>query len=513
MSAFKQTWSFLRRQLKGWDRYAAIAWRGMSRRIAGLFLAQWAWWRARSWIYLTQGLPALAAGIAVVVLLTMYLTLPAHEIEARYQDRAAAASKAKEFAIALVCYERLAALGKDRPGNLYEMAIALEAQGQPVRAQDIMNQIAQADQNGYGPAHQWQAIRHWRSLGNPKDRKLAEAHLISALEAGIPDPDAAHGLLGELYLQSGKPEKAEPHLERAVKTRPHVRLRYAQALAAQGKKARASDEGKLAASYFRTRAQADVKDKFTRVAWAECVTFLEEFPQALAILADGYHLSNDADYKLAMARVYLAWHFQVVASAPDEIATQWSLLEQGLQLDSANVRLLDRLVFLMGKGGDDADKARAVMHKVLAKGEATGTAHFLLGMDAWQRGEKAQAEIHWERGYQLSPNLPVLANNLAWLLAHAANGDPLRALQMIDQVIEKFPQEPSYRDTRAHVCMKLARWREALVELEWVQQRVPNSPTVHSDLAEVYGQLGMKELAVEHRRLADARDKKRKSPN
>jgi tetratricopeptide (TPR) repeat protein len=465
-------------------------------------------------VYLLQGLPALFAGIAVIIGVGKYLALPAHEVEARYQDRAAAAFKAREFPVALVCYERLAALGKDRPENLYEMAVALEAQGQLDRAFDIMNQLAPPDRTGYGRAHQWQAVRYWKNLGDPQQRKLAEAHLKRALEAGVPDPDGAHGLLGELYAQAGLPDLAELHLERAVKSRLHVRLRFAQVLAAQGKKARAADEAKLAANYFKTRAQADVNDKLARAGWAECVTFLEDFPQALAILVEGYHLSNDADYKLGMARVYTAWHFFVVAKDADDVATQWSLLERGLQLDGTNVQLLDRLLSLLGRGGEHADKARTVMHNVLAKGQATATAHFLLGMDAWQRDDQIQAQVHLERAYELSPNMPVVANNLAWLLANASKGgDPPRALKLIDLVLDKFPQEPGYRDTRAHVYIKMARWRDALTDLEWVLQRDPAFPTIHNSLATVYAELRMPQAAAEHRRLAEARERKRKSAN
>ena len=517
MRAFKRISMAFRQFFKHWDRTVALFFKGVFWQFKRLTLVTGSWLRRRSWLHLAQGMPALGAASAIVVLMVMYLGLPAHEVEARYQERAATASKAKEFPTALICYERLAALGQDRPENLYEMALALEAQGQPDRAFEVMLQLAPIDRTGYGPAHQWLALRHLKKMGDSKERKLAEAHLVRALDAGVPDPDAVHGLLGEVYFRSGRLDDAEKHLERAVKSRLHMRLRYAQVLRAQDKKGRAIDEGKKAAQYFQTRASVDVNDRFSRIAWAECVTFLEEFPQALAILKEGLDLTNDTEYRAAMARVYLAWHIFVLAKEPENRATQWSLLEKGLQLDGTNPQLLDRLVGLMGQGGDDAEKARAVMRTVLAKGEATATAHFLLGLDAWQRDDKAQAEIHWERAYELSPNLPDVANNLAWLLAHAGNGDPPRALKIIEQVLAKFPQNPAYRHTRASIHMKMAKWRAALSDLEYVLQRDPNHPGIHGDLAEVYEHLeNMQALAAEHRRLAEAaqtREKKRKAAN
>jgi tetratricopeptide (TPR) repeat protein len=460
-----------------------------------------------------QSVPALAAVTAVVVLILCRLSLPAQELAARYQERAAAAARAKDYATALVCFERLADLGNDRPENLYEMAVALAQRGQPEQAFEVMNQLAPLDRTGYGPAHLWQALYHWKEgLANPEYRKRAEEHLEKALTAGLPDPDAAHGLLGELLAQSRRPEEAEPHLEHAVRTRPHLRLRYAQVLAAQGKKGRAADEGKLAANFYQARAKADAANKGARIAWSECVAFLEEFPQALEILADGLNLTGDRDYRAAMARVYAAWHLFLVRTAPDDVAKQWQLLENGLRLDGTNPVLLNRLVGLMGKGADDADKARAVMQKVLVDGSAPATSHFLLGMDAWQQGDAAKAELHWGRANELAPHMPVVANNLAWLLAHAAKPDLPRALGLINRVIDQFPQELSYRDTRAHVYLKMQRWRDALTDLEWVRGRDPNFPGIQASLAEVYTGLGMRDLASKYRQAAEARAKKAATP-
>jgi len=65
--------------------------------------------------------------------------------------------------------------------------------------------------------------------------------------------------------------------------------------------------------------------------------------------------------------------------------------------------------------------------------------------------------------------------------------------------------------------MKMAKWRAALADLEYVLQRDPNHPGIHGDLAEVYEHLeNMQALAAEHRRLAEAaqtREKKRKAAN
>jgi tetratricopeptide (TPR) repeat protein len=512
MTALRRFWFSLRRSLKSWNRALAASLRGCGRLGIRLFHAAWGWGRTRSWRYLVQGLPALLALAVMLVVLARWMSLPAHEVAARYQERASAAAKSQDFATARVCYERLAANGRDRPENLYELGLALAAQGQPERAFEIMEQIAPIDRKAHAPAHLWLAIYYWKNLSDPKNRKRAEEHLELALQGDLPDPDAAHGLLGELHAQNGSLDKAAIHLEHAVRTRPHVRLRYAVVLAAQGKKALATDEAKQVASYFKTRAQADVKDHVARVGWAETLAFLEDFPQALQVLADGHHLTGEPLYPPVMGRVVAKWHHFVVASKPDDTATQWTLLEKGLQLDSTNVDLLDRLVQLMGRTEEEAAKARVLINKVLSKGEATATTHFLLGMDAWRQDDAAAAELHWERAIQLSPNLPMVANNLAWLLAHNKNPDLPRALDLSTRVIEKYPNDLSYRDTRARIYMKMARWRDALPDLELILARAPTFPGINRALAEAYGHLDRHQLAAEHRHMAEVSEKKRKAP-
>jgi tetratricopeptide (TPR) repeat protein len=318
-------------------------------------------------------------------------------------------------------------------------------------------------------------------------------------------------MLGELYALTGKWEQAALHLARAVESRPHLRLRYATALDAMDKKLQAADQAKLAASFYRTRAEADIKDKAARGNWAEALAFQQDYAQAMSVLRDGFHLTGDIAYRPAMARVCLAWHLNVAKNKPDDVAQQWNLLQNGLELDSTNPQLLDRLMSYLGRGGKDADKARALIQGTLAKGEATATTHFLLGMDAWERDDKKEALVHWEQANKLSPTTPVIANNLAALLALQQKPDLPRALKLIDLVVEQVPNNPVYRETRGQIYIKMEKWREALTDLEMALTRDPNFPGLHASLAEVYARLEVPALAAEHRRLAEALEKKRKA--
>src|SRR5206468_1889715 len=124
------------------------------------------------------------------VVVSLRYSISKEDLEARYQEKAQAAFKSQKFALSLVCYERLASMGLDRPENAYEMAIAQGsgAQGDPMKTLKIMSQLAPADQIGYARAHLYQAFHYMNNRGNlsqAQQRKLIETHLKHAIDAKI----------------------------------------------------------------------------------------------------------------------------------------------------------------------------------------------------------------------------------------------------------------------------------------------------------------------------------------
>jgi tetratricopeptide (TPR) repeat protein len=150
----------------------------------------------------------------------------------------------------------------------------------------------------------------------------------------------------------------------------------------------------------------------------------------------------------------------------------------------------------------DADRARAVLRRLLAQGHAPAQTHFALGVDAWAQGRAAEARLHWERANEIAPGTPVIANNLAWLLFRSDPPDLPRALGLVNLAIEKAPQETNFRDTRGHILARMGKWREALADLEAALPNTANSTQMHRTLADVYDHLDAPAMAAEHRRLA-----------
>jgi len=69
-------------------------------------------------------------------------------------------------------------------------------------------------------------------------------------------------------------------------------------------------------------------------------------------------------------------------------------------------------------------------------------------------------------------------------------------------VLEKFPQNANFRETRGEVLVKLGRWQEAVLDLEYALPTLGSRRNTHAALAEAYHGLGSQELAAQHEKLA-----------
>ncbi len=464
------------------------------------------WWRGRSFRLLFQGLPALLLGGTALVMATTVSLTPGQELETRYLQKAKDAFRAKDYPLAMTCYDRLAHLAKDRPDILYGLALTAEAQGLEEWAGILMSDLAPLDRQGFAEAHVWWARR--LLLGpnaSPQTRKAAEAHLLRALEGALQDREQVHGLLGELYLNAGQLDEAELHLLKAVKAKPQLRLRLAQLYVLRGKPNRARSEAELAVSIFRAWAKADLYEVEARLIWANATLFLDDFAAAVAILQEGLSVTANPLYRAVLARTYLAWSDAIARSSTPDRGEQLALLEKALTADPGQMDVLMRLwAFTKGKGAE-ADQARANLRAQLANGKGSALVHLALGMDAWEQGKHEEGLLHLEQAYRLAPQMGVVANNLAWVLANAQPSDLPRALTLMNTVLERWPNEPLYRDTRGEVLVKMGRWKEALTDLQAALPGYPNNTVLHQRLAEAYEHLGVPEMAAEHRRLADTR--------
>jgi tetratricopeptide (TPR) repeat protein len=482
--------------------------------------------RSRQWMHLLQGVPAVVAGIGVFVVL-MLLTTQAEELPLEYLRRAQSAYNAEHFQQAEVYLHRALQLDPDSDEASYLLARTLEHNGQQRRALAILDSLAPDDRRGDPRAHLRKAeilfsdLRTRSAAGDPDTAATREewqrllGHIEHA-ESGLrsysatqrADLEYFHGIV---HYNMGEKEKAREYLERASRHREELNVTLAVLYDELGKSAtdeelarshfaNARRKRELAQTHLEGRLNENASDSETRAELARLVLKNQNYDEATRLLEEGRRLnSDDEELQKLLAEVFV----YRVLSLPRQTdpAIEIGLLEKALQIDPDCGPAIHYLLQV----GSDGNRqiARNALEDLIARGSSAPLAHFALGVMAWEDEDTENAVWHLERAYKLDPDLTVVGNNLAWLLAHdKEKPQPERALALINSVLESRPDQLSYVETRGQIYVRLGRWDEALDDLERALPQYNYTVEIHESLAKVYENLGQARLAQKHRNVA-----------
>ncbi len=138
-----------------------------------------------------------------------------------------------------------------------------------------------------------------------------------------------------------------------------------------------------------------------------------------------------------------------------------------------------------------------------------------VGIEAAQAEEWDRAAECFRRVTAALPDLAATWNNLAWVLtkreqavrdAAAEKGETLpldeveleRALTAVNRALRLMPNEYRFRETRGQVLVKLGQWQEAIEDLEYAVNGMPEEAAIHLGLATAYRAVGEEQLAEIH---------------
>lgn len=247
-----------------------------------------------------------------------------------------------------------------------------------------------------------------------------------------------------------------------------------------------------------------------RLALAETYRILDDYNNAERVLVEGTKLGlkDEKDLHVALANLYTIQLQRLGRNIKPEMQLQ--LVQAILDHDPGNTYMLQRLLAMAEDGDSEgAKQSKELIAKVIASGPRNPIAptfHMLRANYCFSKGEDEKARVHLEQAFKLNTQLPELANSYAWLVAISPPFDLQRALKLIDAVVETAPENPKYRDTRGQILTRMGKYEEALKDLEFAVQEMPNSRSVHRSLEYCYRNLGMKEKADEELKLAQSLD-------
>jgi tetratricopeptide (TPR) repeat protein len=464
----------------------------------------WAWFaqwpQRRPW----RDIPAILACLLVLGFGFLLKSWKPSAIRPFYTQVAQQALAAKDYEVARVACLRLLALGSEsRAQTLFNLALALKGLGHESESAAILAKIAPIEKPVYAPAHYYAA--HALMTGTsitPDAFKAILAHM-NAIVALEPESVEANDFLGQFFFQQKNWAMAKSHFLATVNTIPKRMFVLAE-VCEQLHDTRGARE-------WRDRALWNFKDAVEksktdspehRLCYAQALVLQGDFAKALEVLEEGRKRSDAGVYRLGIADVCAKWARNVAKNEPDNLGLRIKLIQQGLEQAPQSAPLLQLLVELSRGNGSEPKAAQEKIMKLLAEGGSSAILHFLVGSDAWQRGDRETAKKHFIIAFDLSPNVPEIANNMAVVLSQGSAADLPRALEIVDSALKILPDQPDLRDTRGGILLKLGRWKESIKDLEFALPLLSTKEPTHEALANAYAALGMEDLASEHRRLS-----------
>ncbi len=507
------------------------------------------WLASRPWHLLWYCLPVLLIGMFTLLLVYVLYSQPKNSFQHRYDALAKQLLAAGRFEEARVaCLRGLSGANNERDTAqwLYSLAVALNGLGNTQQAQALVKAAAPLDHPGSLPAHLLmarsllsstnltaRAIREARA--NPTNATavvlhMAERHLLNAL---VLDPDSldVNEALGRYYINIHQLAKARSYLMKIFSTKPDTALLLAicadldndapSAIQWSDRAVVAFEQNliKSAPKYNYGDREGlvealGIKSKYTTFNPSQNIMITNDAPEdspliwlgivhlllikgkyapAMATLDEQMLVSSNSLYASAIGELSAAWAQAIPPNEPGAAAARLRLVEKGLKNAPDNLILQLLLVQLAQGTGDSAAEAKALLDQKVAAatGQSAALWEFIFWTDARIHGDLVTARKHLDKAYQLAPNNPRIQNDKALDLATGSRADQERALQIIQNVVNRLPYDAAYRDTRGQILARMGRNPEAKADLEYASLRLPNPVETRRVLAKVYAAMGI----------------------
>ncbi|MFK7819789.1 MAG: hypothetical protein AB8G99_13800 [Planctomycetaceae bacterium] len=469
-------------------------------------------WRAtRHWRLLAIAAPAILIGGLVVVGFTKARFATKSGAAAAYAKQAARAFKAEDHGRAEMLYRKASGYDPTNSELKYVRALVLDKMGRPADAFSVMQSIAQLEDekaDTYPPGHLWIArsllTKHVEVDGNPLVR--ANAHL-NAIIVEQPEHVEAHRLKMIIAINLKNIPTAIKHIAYIVDKYPELRILYATLLENNKQTEEARKEAARAGEYYAVRFPerlAEGKKPLTVqewINWSSSARLQGNYRQAVEVLGRALSaVENKSRVSKALGEVFVEWTKALDRADHSNIHQQLQLLGNALRIAPNSRAVLTRIATLIGRDESTDGVAEDMLQDALIEGTAPAMVHFWLGTRAAASGDMNKAKIHLEQASILEPNMSFVLNNLAWVLAEQGPDQLETALEYANQAVKLQPYNPTLRETRGQIYIKLENWQAGIADLEEALRRMKGNANLHTSLAKAYEAIGQADLADRHRR-------------
>jgi tetratricopeptide (TPR) repeat protein len=475
------------------------------RPLASLFGFAYAWLATRPYKQLVWGVPALFLLLPIAAAALWGITWGRESAAAQYRQVVREARDAHDYEAVQMFERKLDQLGVDTARSDFQAAVKLAEAGARDEAYAQMRLLAPEEEAGYPGAHYWILVRLLSGeldLAEDERLRLAGVHLkhLQTLGAKGVDIDALHAIYLE---QTGQLEAAakllEPHvnrLELAAVQRLQIDLKLNRLDEAR-RDARALDE-----HLEQARRKGEAFDSQRYQGWVQAQQVLGDQAAWARLVRQWFTIDPKnpivRQNVVALDQMEFGEILQSTHPSGAELAAR---LSEAVQLapDPAQLEPQIEQLYNMRRQSPAVDE----MFKTLMDA-ATSPAPLVasLGALAAKEGDIPLARRLLARAVKEMPDHAVAWNNYAWALAHEPDQQLNAALAAVNRALELAPSEFHFRETRGQVLLDLGRWDEAIDDLEFALNGMPDEKAVHLALATAYEHLGQAELAQIHRQQA-----------
>lgn len=430
-------------------------------------------------------------------------------IAVRYQQAVRESQEAGQHAHAELFRQKLAQLGVSTSRDDYIDALKLIDDGDLAQGYERMKEIAPPELPGYAAAHYWIAQRLLAgelteeddpALADPQQRLIvAEQHLDRITELGSTGPVLAMMkayVLAETKRVSQACEILTPYADDSF----HVAAMRLRLLMMNEDRVTALEQAENVLDLFDKlelpAARLTPEDHRSR---ALAAMLLKDHPQTEAALLTWMQASTDDERPREML-ASLSRQLVEEALASDFFA--WSPMVHRLcraeRLGSPPPWVIGQLNELI-RLRPHSNPARDAWLGLLGASQASDRLIELAGTVAAAAGEVTQARKAFLRLTADRDATPTVWNNLAWTLIQDPQPLPTEAFKAVERSLAAEPDNFRFRETRGQVHVQLKQWRQAIEDLQYALNAMPDSREIHRGLARAYEALGDEQLADIHR--------------
>ena len=240
-----------------------------------------------------------------------------------------------------------------------------------------------------------------------------------------------------------------------------------------------------------------------RLQLASILLYVDKDPEAIEIIEAGLEVCPpETRNRLESSKVNaMVVYSGKLGKKENGLIPSIELLRRAMNIDATNRSLIEAIVKICIKIGENENQELQELQKSIANGVGSSASHFINGTIELNKGNVAKASYHLEIAAKENPNLPGLLNNLAYTIIQQEDPDLERALRLSNAAIRNLPNHPYLRETRGQIYLQMKKFTDAIADLEQALPAMELRDRIRPALATAYEAIGDSNMAAMQRKL------------